>query len=584
MILLRWAARLAVVLSVAGCGDGSPSAAPPPGAPSDAGIGRMSFTDVTPASGLTLRNVNGDVTAKPTILESLGQGAAAFDFDGDGLLDLFVCNGDTFHDQPAGATPRCALYRQDRPWHFTDVSESAHVELRGWYQGAWAADYDGDGRTDLFLTAFGTSKLLRNKGDGTFEDVTDRTGTGLKGWSSGAAFFDADGDGDLDLYVGRYVDFDLEHLPNGGKPCSYLGIKVACGPHGLTPSSDVFLENVGGRFVDASARFGFDKVKPAYALGVVAFDFDLDGDMDVYVANDSVANYLFENRGGGHFADVAPSLGCDLGEGGRPQASMGIDCADYDLDGRPDIFITNFAKDTSTLYRNVNDGKVAGFFDSTVVSGLGPPSFNMLKWGTRILDFDRDGWPDIVVANGHIYPQVDAAPLDMTFRQRNQMFRSQGRNGRGQVTFVDEKPAGGFFDKVLSSRGLLAADFDDDGDQDLFIVEMDEPPSLGRNDTSSTGHWLGVRLMGAGMNRDAIGAVLVIEDSGGRMRRVERTYGAGFYSTSDARLWTGLGPYTIKTAKVIWPDRTETPIPPTAIDGYVTADQATGTARAGKRP
>jgi enediyne biosynthesis protein E4 len=532
----------------------------------------MSFADVTAGSGLTLRNVNGNVDKKPTILESLGQGAAALDYDGDGDLDLFVCNGDTWHGEPKGAEPSTELYRQDSPFKFTPVGAAAGLRLRGWFQGAYAADWDADGRPDLFLTAHGGSRLFRNAGDGRFEDVTQAAGAAVDGWTSGAAFFDADGDGDLDLFVARYVKFDLAKPPNDGKPCGYRGIQVACGPHGLVPEPDVFLENVGGRFVDATARFGFDTAPASYGLGVIAFDFDQDGDVDVYVANDSMANDLWENRKG-KFVNVAGLLGCDLGEGGRGQASMGVDAADVDRDGRPDVFLTHFEHDTNTLYLNVG---ARGFRDATATSGLGTPSFPWLAWGTRLVDFDRDGWVDVVVANGHIYPQVDGAGLETSYAQRNQMFRSLGTNAAGEIRFEEVRPEGGFFDAEAVNRGLVTADFDDDGDQDLFVVRMDSPPALARNDTVATGHWIGVKLEGKPPNRDAIGAVLVVKDTAGVVRRVERTYGASFFSTCDPRLWMALGTERIQEARVVWPGGAATQLPASILDRYVRIGQESG--------
>jgi hypothetical protein len=263
---------------------------------------------------------------------------------------------------------------------------------------------------------------------------------------------------------------------------------------------------------------------------------------------------------------------------------MGVDAADVDLDGRPDLFVTNFEHDTNTLYLSVHGERVRGFFDATAQSGLGPPSFSQLAWGTRILDFDRDGWPDIVVANGHIYPQVDSAALETSYAQRSQLFRSLGADVTGQVRFEDSRPQGGFFDDRRKGRGLLCADFDDDGDQDVFIVGMDEPPRLARNDTRSRGHWVGVVLSGRPPNRDAIGAVLRVEDSAGVVRRVERTSGAGFYSTSDPRLWTSLGPATIRTARIVWPDGSETALPPSSLDRWMQADQERGVVTEWKRP
>ncbi len=534
------------------------------------------FSDVSAVSGLKLKNVNGDVKTKPTILESLGQGAAVLDYDGDGDLDVFICNGDTLRGKPEGAEPRCALYRQDSPFRFTDVSSEAGLAVRGWYQGAYAADVDGDGRTDLFLTAFGGSRLFLNRGDGTFADRTPAWTAAVGGWTSGAAFFDADGDGDLDLYIARYVAFDLEKPPQGGNPCNWKGLAVACGPHGLVPEADVFLRNEGDRFVDSTRGSGFDRAKPSYGLGVVTFDFDGDGDQDVYVANDSMANFLFENRGG-TFVESASELGCDLGEGGRAQAGMGVDAADVDLDGRPDVFVTNFDEDVNTLYRNECDARIRAFFNATGASGLGPPSFRKMGWGTRIFDADGDGSLDIVVANGHIYPQVDDAGMETSFRQTNQFFRNLGTDSRGLVRFAP-LPAGPFFKSERSSRGLLTADFDDDLDLDLLVVEMDDPPSLGRNDTSGGYGRIGVEFRGAGRNTGALGAKLVVEDDRGVKRTYERSFGGGFYSTSDPRIVATFGGAGLVRATVTFAGGRKVEIPPAFSGGYVIVDETLGTA------
>jgi enediyne biosynthesis protein E4 len=585
-VILRFTARatfaacVCVVAAACGaCGGDAPSPQKP-SATAPAGPVPPSgprFTDVSAGSGLTLVNVNGDPASKPTILESLGQGAAALDYDGDGDLDLFVCNGDVLHGRPAGANPRCALYRQDAPFRFTDATDAAGVALRGWYQGAYAADVESDGDPDLFLTAWGATRLLVNRGDGTFEDATVARGAGVAGWTSGAVFFDADQDGDLDLYVARYVTMDPEKPPHDGKPCNWKGLAVACGPHGLPAEADVFLENVGDRFVDATAKFGFDRATPSYGLGAVAFDFDRDGDQDVYVANDSVANFLWENRRGS-FVESAAELGCDLGEGGRAQAGMGVDAADADGDGRPDVVVTNFDEDVNTLYLNQCDAKVRAFFNATAAAGLGPPSFRKLAWGARFFDADGDGRLDLAIANGHIYPQVDRAGVDTSFAQENQLFLNQGADARGLVRFVAAADAGSFFAKKACSRGLLTADFDDDLDLDLLVVEMDAPPTLGRNDTAAAGGRLGVRLRGAGKNRDAIGATLTWEDERGTTRFLERTYGGGFYSTSDPRLVATWGPGALRAARVRFPAGRTVEIDPALVGRYVVVDEAAGTA------
>ena len=573
------ATAVAAVAFFAAC-DGSGPASPAPVAPPAAAAPPAPrFVDVSEGSGLDVVVIDGDAAEKPTILESLGQGAAALDFDGDGDLDLFVCNGDVRDGKPAGADPRCALYRQDAPFRFTNVAAAAGVALRGWYQGAYAADVDADGDPDLFLTAWGgASTLLINRGDGTFDDAGERLGARIPGWTSGAAFFDADGDGDLDLFVARYVDLDLANPPNGGKPCSWKGLAVACGPHGLPAQSDVFLENVGGRFRDATAERGFASAKAAYGLGVVAFDFDRDGDLDVYVANDSMANHLWENRGG-RFAETAAEHGCDLGAGGAAQAGMGVDVGDFDGDGLPDLVVTNFDDDVNTLYLNVSRGAVRGFVNATVPSGFGAPSFRKLAWGVRGFDADGDGRLDAAIANGHIYPQVDRAGLETSFAQTNQLFRNLGPRPGAAVRFDVVADAGSFFARKAASRGLLTADFDDDLDLDLLSVEMDALPGLGRNDTPAFGGRLGLRLVGKGGDREAVGAEATWEDASGVVRRAWRTYGGGFYSTSDPRLVLTWGPGPLRRATVRFRSGTTVEIPPTLAGRYVTVDEAAGTAR-----
>jgi enediyne biosynthesis protein E4 len=566
-----------------GCGDGAatPSRTPAatsagrPGAANVVAAGVMNFVDVSAESGLDLRNVNGDPVQKPTILESLGQGAAVLDYDLDGKLDVFVLNGDVLNGKPEGAAPRCGLFRQVAPFRFEDVSERAGVALRGWFQGAYAIDFDGDGDDDLFLTAWGRSRYLRNRGDGTFEDATEETGIGIDGWTSGAAFFDLDGDGDLDLYVARYATIDLKNPPHGGRPCTWKGLAVACGPHGLPAEADVVLRNDGGRFRVATEKTGVDAVAPSYGLGVVAFDFDSDGDQDVYVANDSMANFLLENRGG-VLVDVAARAGCALGEGGRAQAGMGVDAADVDGDRRPDVVVTNFDEDVNTLYRNETTERLKSYFDATAASGLGPPSFRKLAWGARFFDADGDGRLDLAIANGHIYPQVDRAGVGGSFAQENQLFRNLGPDSRGLPRFELVRDAGSFFAKKACSRGLLTADFDDDLDSDLLVVEMDAPPSIGRNDGARRDGRFGVRLVGAGGNRPALGAVLSWTDDAGSERRLERTYGGGFYSTSDPRLIATFGAAGFGSASVRFASGRVVPLPAAIVGRYATVDEATG--------
>jgi len=568
-LLCACAAAFAVACPVA-CG-GDPSSGPDSqsatseqGRGSDApppGRARLRFVDVTDGSGITLENVSGDPMAKMAIPENIGQGAAAIDADGDGLLDLFIVNGATFPGTEAHAEPRNALYRNLGGFRFEDVTAAAGLLFDAWCHGVTAIDFDADGHSDLYVTVDNApNRFFKGRGDGTFEDATERWGGADPGPSTSAAFFDADGDGDLDLYVGNYVDYDPEHPPNDGKPCEWKGLIVSCGPKGTTPGRDSFYENRDGTLTNATEAFGF-AVDPSYTLGVITGDFDDDGDIDLYVANDSEKNSFFENDGG-RFHDAAMEYGVDLNEDGLAQAGMGVDCGDVDNDGRLDLFVTNFSHDTNTLYHNVLTPKGRTMFnDATYVMKLGRASFEFLSWGTKIVDLDHDGWLDVVVVSGHVYPQVDQAPIGSTYRQRNQVFESLGRID-GRVRFEEvQLPADDAFSKLAVSRGLVVADLDNDGDQDFLIVELDARPTLIENDSEARGAWIGFQLVGEGKNRDAIGARVTVVDAAGVVRVRERASGASYLSSCDPRLVVGLGAAreAVREVRVRWPSgRVET--------------------------
>jgi hypothetical protein len=575
--------RSLLVLAVCGClgcgGGGQP----------DAGDRRaaqrgLRFVDVTDDSGIVIETICGDREEKLAIPETLGQGAAALDFDGDGRLDLFVPNGDVFEGAPLPFDPRPALYRNLGHFRFRDVTQQAGLSFRAWCHGATRVDFDADGRSDLYVTVYlGRNRFFRNRGDGSFEDVSARWGGADPGPSTGAAFFDADGDGDLDLYVGNYVLYDPDDPPNDGKPCQWRGLPVMCGPQGTRGAADAFYENREGRLFEATAAFGFAPVKPSYALGTLAADLDDDGDVDVYVANDSEPNYLFENFGRGRFREVGVHRGGDRNEDGRSQAGMGVDLGDVDNDGRFDLFVTNFSHDTNTMYRSfLTPAGETVFEDSTHAMGLGLESYRYLSWGTRILDLDRDGWQDIILVSGHVYPQVDRAPVGSTYRQRNQIFLNRGLVVDGRVSFEEYEPApGDAFEKQESSRGLVAADLDNDGDPDFLVVEMDATPTLIRNDTRSGGHWVGFQLRGSGGNVEAIGARLVVEDSAGVVRWRQRVAGGSFLSEGDPRVWVGLGSASgaLRTVEVRWPSGATSVYRDLEPDRYWLLDSGSSTAR-----
>ena len=504
----------------------------------------FTFVDISKASGVVLENVSGDPTAKMAILENLGQGAAALDFDGDGFLDLFIANGDVFPGQTPRADPRCALYRNLGNGTFEDVTEKAGLVFKAWCHGATAVDFDGDGDPDLYVTVFGgPNRFFENLGNGTFADRAETWGGADLGPSTGAAFFDADGDGDLDLYVGNYVLYDHKNPPNNGKPCTWKELNVSCGPRGTPPARDSFYENQGGTLVEKTKEFGFGEVDPSYTLGLVTCDFDDDGDVDLYVANDSLANYLFVNDKG-KFSDQAWRVGVDMKGDGNPQAGMGVDCGDLDGDGLLDIFVTNFSDDSNTFYRQeLTPGGSRMFMDVTSTARLGiKEAFSTLSWGTRMADLNRDGWLDLIVASGHVYPQVDQRQVGTTYAQINQIYMNQGKDAQGRISFrYRTPPKGDAFERAAVSRGLVTFDMENDGDLDLLVVEMDAPPTLLRNDTSGSNRWIGFSLVGKGKNRDAIGARVIVTDQRGVIRQVERKSGQSYLSSCDPRLLVGLG-------------------------------------------
>ncbi len=537
----RFPARFGAVLSalavMAGAcsrndADRRTSIRPDASAPASAGAPAPRFTEIGPESGITLRNVSGDPD-KMLIIENLGAGAALLDFDRDGDLDVFIANGSTLPGRPPVPSPN-ALYRNEGALRFTDVTAAAGLTDPGWCFGAVAADFDGDRWTDILVTGFDATRLWRNEG-GRFRDVTEDRGPAVPGFATAAAFFDADGDGDLDLYVGRYVELDFAHPPNEGRPCDWKGLRVSCGPRGLPPAADLFFEQSEGRFRDATAAFGFAAVRPSYTLATVAFDHDGDGDVDLYVGNDSLENYLFENRGG-RFADIAVESFCAVNREGREQATMGVTVGDPNGDGRPDIFATNFSHDTNVLYINDTKPDLPLFSDETAAWNLADASFLMLSWGTRFFDADLDGDLDIFVANGHVYPQVDGArDLGTTYGQRNQIFVRTG------PTRYQEAPPETTADPVPAvSRGAALGDLDEDGDVDIVVVNVDAPPSVLRNDTVTPYRFIGFRLTGR-RHPDAIGAVVTVVTPDGARRTFWRTSGESYASTCDPRIHAGIG-------------------------------------------
>ena len=516
---------------------------------------RFHFVDQTVESGLgSFRHISGNAREKRYILEVMSGGVCIFDFDGDGLPDIYLVNGSTLDVLRGREKPdplaKSRLYRNLGKGRFEDVTDRARVSnLGNWGMGASAADYDNDGRTDLFVTnAFGPNILYHNNGDGTFSDETKKAGVGgdQLHWSTGACWGDYDNDGFVDLFVAGYVDLDLNHLPDPGtnQYCRYRGLPVNCGPRGLKGARDYLYHNNGkGVFVEVSAKAGVDDKSGYYGLGCIWVDFDNDGRIDLYVANDSTPNYLYRNLGNGTFKDVGFDSGSAVNEDGREQASMGVDAGDYDGDGFFDLFITTFVDDSSTLYHN-EGGKQ--FSDVSNPSGLGAPGWNFLKWGTGFVDFDNDGRLDVFVANGHIYPEIEGKGFGQTYRERNQLFENLGEGRFGEVR--EET-----LERILKvGRGAAFADLDGDGRVDIVVNNLDDQPTLLLN-RSAADNWLELKLAGSRSNRDAIGARVALI-AGGRRQVSEVRAGHSYLSQSDLKLHFGLGNIKkVDSIEIRWP-------------------------------
>ena len=506
------------------------------------------FTDIAKAAGLTDPIVYGGIETKDYIIEVVGCGVAFLDYDNDGWLDLLVLNGTRLEGAPAGTTNR--LYKNNRDGTFTDVTARAGLTRTGWASAVTVGDYDNDGFDDLFVTYYGRNVLYHNNGDGTFTDVTAASGLVQDAvrYGSGCTWIDYDRDGRLDLFVATYLNTTLEKLPKPGenKDCRWKGVPVNCGPRGLPTGSVQLFRNIGGgRFTDVSRESGVAAAAGAYPMTAVAADFDNDGWPDIYVACDSTPSWLFRNQRDGTFREEGLERGAALSEDGMEQAGMGIGLGDFDLDGSLDIFKTHFADDTNVLYRN--DGK--GYFDDvTIRAGIGVET-RYIGWGAGMLDLDNDGLPDLFLVTGSVYPEVERQLPTYPYRTPRLVFRSLG-GGRFEE-LIEE--AGSGVAATHSSRGCAFGDFDNDGDVDVLVMNMNEPPSLLRNDVAGTGGWLKVLLQGVTSNRSAIGA-RVIARYDGRAQAQEVTAQSSFYSANDRRLHFGLGAATAADLTVRWPN------------------------------
>ncbi|HEY6128203.1 MAG TPA: CRTAC1 family protein [Candidatus Acidoferrum sp.] len=501
------------------------------------------FVDEAGKAGLNAPNIFGGVDTKKFIIETTGTGAAIFDYDNDGWPDIFVVNG-TRLDGLAGANPPTNhLYHNNHNGTFTDVTERAGLAHTGWGQGVCVGDYDNDGNEDLFVTYYGKNVLYHNNGNGTFTDVSEKAHVAGNGvWSTGCAFIDYDRDGKLDLFVATYVDFDLKTAPEPGEgaSCVWKGVPVMCGPRGLPWGKNILYHNNGdGIFEDVTKKAKIDQTNGHYGFSVSTLDFDDDGWTDIYVACDSTPSILYHNNRDGTFTDVAVVAGAAFNEDGKEQAGMGSTIGDYNGDGRLDIFKTNFSDDTATLYRNNGDGT---FDDVTFAAGLGLYT-KYLGWGTMFLDVDNDGWPDLLLVNGHVYPEVDKQHLGSDYQEPRILYHNKG-NG----TFEDiSASAGPGITTAKSGRGLAVGDLWNDGRMSAVISNMNAPVSLLVNQVKSGNHWMAFKTIGTKSNRDGIGAKIRVK-AGERILVDEVRSGSSYDSQNDMRVHFGLG----RTERVDW--------------------------------
>lgn len=505
----------------------------------------VSFVDVVHESGMAVKTIYGGEGRNRYLLETTGCGLAFYDFDQDGWLDVFLVNGWRLEGFPAGQEPRCHLFKNNRDGTFTDVTKGSGLDQRtGWGQACCVGDYNNDGWDDLFVTYYGQNALYRNRGDGTFTDVTRDAGLLQPGpkirWNTGCTFVDYDRDGHLDLFVANYVELDLKTAPPPeAGPCTYKGLLVACGPPGLRGGKNIlYHNNDNGTFTDVSEIAGIWKTPGTYGLSVAASDLDNDGWPDIYVANDSSTATLYQNQKDGTFKDIAIESGAALSPEGKPQAGMGVSIGDYNRDGNLDVVKTNFAGDTDSLYTNLGD---ANFEDRTYPSGLGVNT-RLLGWGVGFFDMDNDGWLDILMSNGHVYPEVDKSNADLKYAEHKYLYRNL-QNGRFEEVTGQGGP--GILEDV-PARGCAFGDYDNDGDMDVAVNCVNAIPQLLRCDSTLHRNWIKVKLEGVKSNRTGIGSRVTVvartrPDAEKPLSQMdELRSGGSYFSQNDLRMHFGL--------------------------------------------
>jgi hypothetical protein len=499
-------------------------------------------------------------------------GIAVFDYDNDGWMDIFLVNGSTVEDVKAGKCHPSKLYRNNHDGTFADVTVKSGINHCGWGFGAAVGDYDNDGNDDLYVTYLDSAVLYRNNGDGTFTDVTSKAGVGnAERWGTSAAFGDYDNDGYLDLYVANYVDIDIDHLPEFGQGsfCKYRGIPVSCGPRGLKASRDRLYHNNGdGTFTEVTEKLNLDPGS-YYGLGVIWLDYDLDGCLDLYVADDSTPSMLYHGDCKGGFTEVGAQAGVAYSSDGREQAGMGIDSADYDNDGWPDIAKANFSDDSNNLFHNDRNGE---FTDLAGLANFGRISVPFLGFGLKFLDADNDGWPDVFIANGHVNPQVDRHTFGVTYAERPFLFHNEGG---GKFEEIGQH-TGVAFTRHYVGRGAATADFFNDGRMDVLVSVLDGSALLLRNQTPHSGHWLCLKTIGVRSNRDGFGARVEIR-AGNLTQSAEVRANSSFESASDRRLHFGLGASTrVDSITIRWPSGTVDRLGSQTVDQELVVEEGRG--------